>query len=330
MSNIKKIGSLVSIIFISFTLAAEEKEGGHYGFTLSPGMGILCGHAEEIVYKYSKNDQYLSELLWDLKPLVYFGLDAGFGPRDPFRRHGFIMDGSFKYGLPLKTGIIEDRDWMSGNNYLTHYSRHDAISKMALLADVSAGYSWRLTDYLALGAYGDFVYMRFSWDAKDGYIQYAGEDGHGDYYHWSSDIEKDEISGVGIKYTQNWFILSPGISLAGKLGHYFTLRGDICYSPLIYSVNRDDHIFKKIIYWDYPALGHYINGGVRFTFSPTANFDLELSAFYRFIKGSRGRSYEQSAYPGSKAYQTSSDGAGSGFSALDVSLAAKIRVFGRD
>ena len=332
MLTIKKIASLVSILFLSLSLAAEEKQGGRYGFSLTPKTGVLYGHAEEIVYKYPGEDQYLSELLWDLKPLVYFGLGLDFGPRDPFKRHGFTADGSVKFGLPMNTGIIEDRDWgpESHNDYLTHYSRHDAVSGFTLTAELSAGFSWRLTDFLALGAYGEFTYMRYTWDAKDGYAQYAGTDIHGDYYHWSGDISKYYTSGVGIKYAQNWFILSPGISLAGRLGKYFTLRGDICYSPLIYSVNRDDHVNKRLIFWDYPALGHHVYGGGKFTFAPSDNLDLELSVFYRLIKGSRGRSYEQSADPGSFAYQSSSDSAGGGFSALDISFAVKVRVFGRD
>jgi outer membrane protease len=163
MLTIKKIGVLVSIITIFLVPIGAETSG----FSISPTVGFLYGHAEEIVYKFPGSDLYLSELLWDLKPLLYAGIAFDFGPRDPFKHDGFTSALSLKYGLPLKTGIHENRDWDNfQNHHLTHFSRHDAFSRGAFFFDISAGYSWRLNTTLALITYGMFTYMRLSWSGR--------------------------------------------------------------------------------------------------------------------------------------------------------------------
>ena len=106
MSIIKKIGILVILFFILFSSPAEAEtpSPGRYSFSLSPLFGMLHGQAREIVYRDRSSNQYLSELLWDLKPLIYVGLAADFGPRDPFENHGFIAAASIRFGLPLRSG----------------------------------------------------------------------------------------------------------------------------------------------------------------------------------------------------------------------------------
>ena len=335
MYTIKRFSIFVSIFWFSMSLLNAQTPTGRYGFSLTPLSGILFGQSEEIVYKYAAMDHYLSQLLWDLKPLVYLGFAADFGPRDPFQRSGFVTSGSVKFGLPLKSGIIEDRDWLySYNQNLTNYSMHDAYSQNAILADISAGYSWRLRDYLALSLYGEFSYMHFSWMAEDGYLQYLT---YGDTLpyppeNWTSSLPKEHLYGPGIRYSQNWFIFSPVISLRGKINRLFSLEGNFSYSPLIYCMDRDDHLARELIFWDYLSFGHYINGGGKFIFSPNKTLDLFLSLSYRYITGSRGQTYQENTdpididkNPVGEVYHISNN-AGVGYSVLDIELAAKIRI----
>jgi len=338
MYTIRKIIFFVSIFWFSLPSLNAQTPAERYGFSLTPLSGILFGQSEEIVYKYSGKDQYLSQLLWDLKPLVYLGFAVDFGPRDPFARNGFIATGTAKFGLPLKTGIIEDRDWMnmahlgdSAYDYLTHYSHHDAYSQNAILADISAGYSWRLKDFLALSASGQFSFMHFSWVAEDGYTQYASDPGGKDYFPWGNDIPKERVYGPGLLYNQNWFIFAPVISLKGRINNLFSLEGNFSYSPLIYCFDRDDHLLTQTIYWDYLSFGHYINGGGKFIFSPNQMLDLSLAVSYRYITGPRGATdieYTTTGqdYPIGEAVRITNDGAGVGYSVLDVELALRIRI----
>ena len=335
MYTIKKYCILVSIILFSLAPLSADETPGRYSFSITPLTGLLVGQSEEIVYKHSGSDKYLSQLLWDVKPLVYLGVAADFGPRDPFQGNGFISATSIKFGLPFKTGIMEDRDWKYPDNQnLTNFSRHDAYAeKLNILTDLSAGYSWRLKDYLAINAFGEFSYMRFSWVARDGYYQYLTSDSYGNInpgQTWNANTTpKVKIHGDGIRYVQNWLILAPGVSLKGRFNKLFSLEGNFCYSPLIYCADRDDHLVRNLIFWDYLYFGNYINAGGAFTFSPKSNLDLSLAVSYRYISGARGKTFQEDTKntPG-QIFQSIND-AGAGYSVLDIELAVKIRLYGK-
>jgi len=321
--TIRKIGGLVILIF--FFLGSVEAADERYGFSLSSNIGFLYGQAEEIVYKYPKEDSYLSELLWDLKPLVYAGLGADFGPMDTSRNRGFTAALSFKAGLPLKTGIIEDRDWLNSDpkyDYLTWYSRHDAYSKTALLLDVSAGYFWRFAGSLSLSVFGEFSWMHFSWSAMDGYLQYSSKNSNNYYQEWDDSIPKTYKTGELLRYKQDWFIFSPGVSLNWDINGFFSLKGLFNYSPLIYCADRDDHLIGDKTYFDYLYFGHYIKYGGEFIFSPSRNTDISLFALSKHITGTRGDIVHQA-----RRYN---DEAGAGLSTLDLGLTVKFRLTDRN
>jgi outer membrane protease len=316
MINIKGIGVLVILAALAPAHAGAD-EGGKYGFSLSPALGFLYGQGEEILYKYPGRDQFVSQLLWDLKPLLYAGLGADFGPRDPFANRGFAASASLKLGLPLRTGAMEDRDWLNEEyDHLTNYSEHDAYSRFAFLADLSAGYSWRLTDFLAMRAGGEFSFMRYSWLAKDGYYQYT----YPPYLRpWNQSITKNEIQGKVIKYTQNWFIVSPFLSFKLKLHRLFALEGKFAYSPLIYVYARDEHLLTDTEFLDMLFGGSFFDWGGRVFFTASNNMEFSASVSYRRISGPRGNSYYTDH---GKFYQNLYNG-GAGFSALDSSLGVR-------
>lgn len=335
MLTIKKYCVLVSIFFFCLSGApADSGPGGsRYSFSLNPLSGILYGQSEEIVYKYSGEDTYLSQLLWDIKPIVYAGLGADFGPKDIFEGHGFAAKTTVKAGLPLRSGIIEDRDWLNAqHDWLTHYSKHDAHSRFSLLADISAGYSWRLSSSLALGLYGEFSYMYFSWSARNGYKQYPNYPPavKNSEPPWDESYDKVPTDGEGIRYRQNWLILSPALSLHWKISRYFSLDGFFNYTPLIYCADRDDHLDRVpvLIFWDYMVFGHYFQWGGAFTLSPKKNLDLSLTVNGRYIMKTRGMTQEKAG--SDPVVQTSNDGAGVGFKAVDFGFYAKFKLTGRD
>ena len=322
--TIKKITGLV-ILTVSFLFPAfAETVKGNYGFTLSPNIGILYGHGEEIVYKDPpRQNLYLSELLWDMKPLLYAGFGADFGPMDPSGRRGFAAALSFKAGLPARTGVIENRDWISppNQNYMTHYSRHDAYSGTAFLLDVSAGYFWRFFDSLALNVYGEFSFMHFSWSAKDGYSQYASQLLESpDYYSpWDNSLNKTPYYGEVIRYKQNWFVISPGVALDWNMNRLFSLETYFNYSPLIYCADRDDHLRTRATYLDYLYFGHYIKSGGELIFSASQKTDLSLFFSYKYITGPRGDIFQGGRL-------LASDSAGVAHSSMDLGLAVKFRL----
>jgi len=325
MSNIGKITLFVIFVIVLLPpVFAQEKQAG-FGFSVVPSVGMINGQANEIVYKNSYSDMFVSELLWDLAGLFYAGLAADFGPVDSFARHGFVGNLSFKTGIPQKAGIMEDRDWQyKDSSALTNYSRHDSFSERVIMADLSLGYSFPLLGFIAVGINLDFAYKHFYWIAKDGYYQYLETDSNGNILPgqtWTDEIPKVNVKGNVLEYTQNWLILSPGVFFRLRLSDLFSLNGNFIYSPLIYCADRDDHLLINKTFLDYLYYGQYIKGGGGITFSPMNYLDLTLFLSYSSITNSRGDTYINSVkYPGI---------AGGGYSAFEIGLLAKLRFFGR-
>ena len=288
-----------------------------YSVSLFPLFGFLIGQVEELVYESPGSALYKSQLTWDLKPLAYFGFNVDFDPRNPFEKHGIIASTAVKIGLPFKTGIMEDVDWYMGN--ITDYSTHDAYNMNAILLDVSGGYSWHLGKIFTLGANAKFSYMYFSWSA---------EDGSGVYDIYSMAWRDVNFSGPVVLYSQHWIIFSPGILAKVKIGKYFTIDGNISYSPLTFCIARDDHLLRNMIFRDYSYFGHYIDGGLKLTYSLHPKIDLSLFVSYRHIMGSRGNSFFQDGGETNDTNQYANGESGAGFSALNLGLAVRISVFG--
>jgi outer membrane protease len=336
MRNIVGFFILVSISFSLQQLHGEENPGKWaYAFSISPTAGILWGRAEEILYKDPDSDTRISQLLWDLKPLVYAGTDFEFGPRNLWTKSGFTAGLSLKYGFPLKTGIMEDRDWLSDDAYITNYSNHDAYANGVYMVDISTGFSWAFASRISLRVYGEFSYMYLSWTSQDGYIQYP-KDGNGNYLYdgskpWDPDLPKDPVYGTGIIYTQNWLMFSPSLSFALKLTRYFSLEMFTAWTPFIYAVCIDDHLMslsnvdRYTRGQDYLTGGSSLKEGIKFIFSPTEGFELGLSISCRFIDGPRGDSYERKMgiNTGGDAFLSVYQG-GAGLMALDAGFLLKV------
>jgi outer membrane protease len=320
MKNITVFAVLVSILLLFFSGTAAWAFS--YTFSFTPRFGFLYGKGTENLYKYPDRDDLVSELLWDLKPLFYVGTSIDFVQKDPFVHWGFFTDLSFKYGLSWKTGSMEDRDWQAVNNEdLTNYSKHTASAEKALILDYNIGFSIPIASRVIIRAYTGLSYMSFSWEGRDGYLQYAKAGSP-----WTPDIPKEDIVGLGINYLQEWLIIYPGVSAKVKISRLFSADLFFNASPIIYCAAQDDHFMKEVQYNDYIRGGLFIEGGGSFTFSPHARVDLTLHTKYRHIKGTRGPSYFKNTgnTTDSFLYKSSYDG-GAGFGALDTGLSVKLR-----
>jgi outer membrane protease len=286
-----------------------------YRIALSATAGALIGQAEEIVYKHADTDDKASQLLWDMKPLLCLGSALSFSRSDLLSGPGAAVDLSVKFGLPLKSGAMEDQDWqLPDSGQLTDYSTHDAyLEGGTLLLDVSGGITIPVKSAVAIKALAAVSYMQVSWDARDG---------HGEY--WLLDRETQErvwkghdFDGSVITYDQAWLILSPGIGLFWPLGRALTLEFSFFISPLIYAADEDHHLTTGARYNDYMRGGLFLEPGLALAFAPSRFFSLVLRGSWRHIAGTRG----DTSINESSALRE--DEAGAGFSAFDAGLSLR-------
>jgi outer membrane protease len=287
--------------------------------------GFLYGQGEEIVYKNSNAD-YLSQLLWDMKPLFYYGYTFRFERSKLLERPGFFTGLSIKYGIPARTGIMEDRDWLDERDHrLTHFSQHDNFTKNMLLLDVKAGASFPLFRTLVVKAYGTVSFMRVSWESYDGYTQYA-PDSFGRYDEWSDSLPKSSMQGRIIDYDQTWAVFGAGFSATLPLGAFnIGLSFDI--SPFILSAGIDNHWLRKAQFNDYLRGGIFLEPRMVADFSPHQRITLALSVSWRVLIGAMGDTHEYVRYQDTaifiKKYPNS---AGAGLSFFDMGLSIMVKL----
>jgi outer membrane protease len=313
---------------MNFPLEAESAGPGKSSFpyTFSPALnaGLIYGQGEEIVYRNSETDDYLSQLLWDMYPLFYIGSSLNFSRINPMERIGFFSDLTLRFGIPDKTGNMEDRDWLSANNYLTHFSSHTNYTQGSLLMDFAVGFSFPVLKRVLLKVYGTFIYMSLSWSAQDGYFQYAKET-ENSYPPWDGSIPKVSMFGSVINYSQKWLITTPGISFYVSLFSFLGAELSFQISPLILCFAQDEHIYGRAAYRDNVSGGIYYEPRGKLVFFPHKRFELSLEVSCRITKGSRGVTYYRTEEMDSYVKINNFDNAGAAYSALNAGLSFTIR-----
>jgi outer membrane protease len=304
-----------------------------YSLSASASFGMLYGQSEEIVYSDIDPDKYLSQLLWDIKPLWYHGYSLSYGLADPRQKAGLFAELLLRSGIPAGTGIMEDRDWMASDYGFSHFSAHTNFTRSALLADIGFGVSVPLGRRLFLRAGLWFSYMRFFWDSVDGYMQHAADlDKDGIYDPWADDIPKKYHFGPAISYSQRWLVFSPGLSLGFPFGKYFSLDISMLLGPLVNAEARDVHHNQP----DREFQDHMSSGAIlyeprgEFTFSPNKNLAFSWNIGCRFLSGARGSSETRISFDSSESgiggYQSLSNESGAALRFLETGITFTLRL----
>jgi len=292
------------ICFVSLFCSAAYGEirlfNKPYALSLAAQAGIVYGTAYEIVYPNEQSNEYLSELQWELKPLFVMGLNFSL---EPVQSWGFFTRFNIKAGFPADSGTMEDRDWLdfSAPGKLTNFSSHTNKTQATVLLALDAGFSFPVTEWFFLRPFVSFDYIFFKMEGRDGYSSYA-----------STGWEIKPVSGPVIRYSQNWFLLSPGVSLGFMLNR-FTIMGNIKITPFIYCIGTDDHLAvgKTITYTDYMKGKLAVEPSLDVSFAISPRFTVGLNSSYRFITGSRGDTFQDDhGNSNSTSWYLNSGGAG--------------------
>ncbi|MDR2478609.1 MAG: omptin family outer membrane protease [Treponema sp.] len=341
MKNITAFAVLV--IILACTLPAGELETGDspfgdyrrsntysplnattnpYALSAAPLFGVFYGQAEEIVYPADTMAKLLSQLLWDMKPLWYYGAALDLSQINPAERWGVFSTLSLRFGIPGMTGVMEDRDWMSiQDDALTHYSIHDNRTRSLFWMDFSAGFSIPLRSIFLLKAYAHVSYMSFAFSGQDGHGKRALE--IGDHIYDMSNFEIYTFSGKVINYTQDWLIAAPGIAFACHYRKFFSADIFFTISPLILCGDMDEHLTTGAQFRDYMQGGLFLEPGAHVSFDINEWLGVSLKFAWRYIGGTQGDTYKK---PYGTGYYQLIGRAGAGLSVMDAELLFKVRL----
>jgi outer membrane protease len=279
--------------------------GGPFPYTLSvaPQFGLLYGQGEEQVFGAGSSDELLSQLLWDIKPLYYGGLRLEFARKKPLEGFGLFSSLSFKFGFPMETGIMEDRDWTGPAGELTSYSRHDALNNGAVIVDLAAGPGIPAGPFLALRLSLGLSYTRFAWTARNGYIRQGPSINGVDSPLRDSDPSRP-LAGNMVSYSQECLFMPLGLYLSVLPDRLFSGALWFYGGPVLKFVGRDDHLnrtrasFQNNPGGDYGQFldemtgGYVLEPGGEFRFSPGERLSLRLYGSWRLVSAkSRGKTF---------------------------------------
>jgi outer membrane protease len=315
MKNITVFTVLVIMLHCAQFAFTQEESSASYAVSTWPEFGMLFGQAKEIVFPFDTKAELLSLLTWDIKPVFYYGLALDFSRAQPLARWGIFANLSLKNGLPGISGKMEDQDWMSKEyTSLTHYSVHDNFTEKLFFFDISAGFSFPLKHILLMKTYLTVSYMYVSFYAENGYYEYTPPFGDG---------KKHPINGKVINYTQDWLIITPGLSL----GYFFNTRfyTELVFqiSPLVFCNDLDEHLKTGIQYRDYMRGGLFIEPGLHFSYIVGKRLELSLKFTWRYIDGTKGETYAGAL--STQIFEQQGE-AGAGLSVIGTGLCLKIRL----
>jgi outer membrane protease len=304
----------VIILFCAQPIQAQLNKD--YAFSLCPQFGFFYGHVEEMVYPPPENKaDLLSLLLWDIKPVIYYGFLMDFSPVKPMERWSFFSGLSMKYGIPGPSGVMEDKDWLLPEyGGITNYSTHDNITKEIFLLDFSTGFSFPIRNIFLIKSFVNISYMLF---------RFSGENGYGIYA--LSTPPQYSFSGMGtvISYRQEWFCAAPGISVG--YGYDGNLSAELSFiiTPIVFCADLDEHKGRNIQFRENMTGGVMLEPGLRLFLDLSKRLGISCDISWRYISGVRGLTYRRPIGIGNYIQ----DGeAGAGLSILNTALLLKVKL----
>jgi outer membrane protease len=321
-------------VFVSLVFHPSLPAEGRFSYTLSiaPQFGLLCGQGEEQVFRDENSGELLSQLLWDIKPLYYGGVKLDFAQKNPLAGFGFFSSLSLKFGFPMDSGVMEDRDWQGPAWELSNYSRHKAFSDGALIFDLAAGPSIPIGPFLALRPSLGLSYTRFAWTARDGYFRYGNRLPNNKYEALKDSDPSYSLSGAGVSYTQSCLFMPLGLSLMILPDRLFSGALWFYGGPVLKFAATDEHFFRSnsIYYgqfWDDMGGGYVLEPGGEVRFSPMERFSLRLYCSWRRVAGKpHGKSYARYTGNGDWGWNSLGNFSGGLFQATDLGIGLEIRL----
>jgi outer membrane protease len=298
--------------------------------------GAWLGRSEELVYRNETSAQLLSRLLWDMLPVWYLGFALEAAPDTARRRGGFFTSFSARFGIPWKSGVMRDRDWSVPEDpgFLTEFSEHTVISRTAMQAELSAGWSIPLGGALAFRPYLNGVCRSLSFSARDGYTDYQNQDDNDDYIPGRT---VTPVYGEIITFSQLFWSLAPGFSIrytGGTPGRRAFILEAVSEAGYVISYSSEDnHKKKELQFFDRANKGLILRGGISVHFLFKNRLGLRAAASYTRISGVRGSTIvrnqeavsDDGVYVPAGSTARSRGTSGAGLSLFDVSLALTFR-----
>jgi len=239
---------ILIFLYIIFTtpLCADIFNFDNHSLSIQIESGVFYGTAYELIYTTSHSVDYASELQWNIKKLWFVGAFFEYAPKNPLENNAMFFNFDLKVGIPSKTGVMEDRDWLDGlnQNVLTLFSSHDNKTTGAFTINSASGFSIPLAGNFLAKISLDFMMIYYEFEAWDGYTQYGTNTLTPPYNPWNPNLEKIPFKGLGIDYLQLWMAINPVFGIEWH-GNKFVFISAFSFNTSIFCLTVDNHYVRQ-------------------------------------------------------------------------------------
>ncbi len=283
--------------------------------SVSTTSGVMLGWVKEFVYQGSYT---VSELDWPLLPAFYAGATLDVGAKS-----GFLATVDLKLGIPAPVGSMTDSDFLNGDGVKTDFSQSDGNMESAVLLSLQGG--WGIPFEFLDGPTGyiepflAFEYIRLSWTAQNGYLQYPPETSP-PYTPWSPSTPQVPVYGTGIMYTQSYIIPAFGAKGLLSLSPAFSMSASLTFSPYLWCFDKDSHYFRQLDFYTTMHNGILVEPELSATYTISGSARVTLDVLNRHISSLIGDVTEVAtgAYTGGQQSLTFSNGGGASLDVVDI------------
>lgn len=332
---------LTALIFaFASVFPALSVPHGNFSLSVEPLFGMRCGQVDEYVFLKKSNfsDDKLSELNWEIKPELYYGLKVRGGWR------GFFEESYLSAGIPVRTGRMMDSDWLNieipdsdgGNTVRTNYSESDNHLDYDISFGFKGGYEFQIREIFRIKPAIAFEYNNIKFTAKGGTAWYgkpSSDTKKAPYYpcvpHGDSD-EQNIIDFHGadvISYNRVSDCFWIGSDFSFELPHSFTIDTGFFTALYAYAISYDSHLLTGNDYADLTT-GFFAafkwNLGMTYAFNERHSVSLGASYFYMRVL--RGDDYDKKSSEKIYNKSTYADG-GAGAKYFDITLSYRFKIF---
>ena len=295
------------MVILQNTSFADENQSVSSSVTLSCHVetGYMYGSITESAYE---NGKRISKLDWDIKNLFFAG--GGIG----FKLFDFIdISLDIRQSLNEKAGSIKDSDYDLTTGTRTRYSRHSCHLKRALIINPAAGIIFQPLESLNLMPFIDLHYMNYSFEARDGYLEYP------------PGSVKNNVYGTGIIFSQRYLFPAAGIGVQYKINSKISIGIQYEMSPFLQCESRDSHIRRGKDFYDSMKNGMFYSCGMNLSITVLPDLYLVITPEFCLIPDVRGSSISVNQADGIESVMRN-DGAGTGMKYFVIVVSLKKQV----
>lgn len=295
--------ALIPAHFFGQDERGQKTEG--WAFSVEPVFGARLGQCKEILWNKQSSGGYykISELVYDIFPAWYFGVNAG------MRYKRFGLNFYSKFFVPEKCGQLTDSDWQNDAKYgngdtttKTDYSEHtlllqaNAGGMAGFDLELQADYKFYPTDFLTLSPLLSFNAQYISFHAKDGMGYYGKKDDRKRIIYPYDDIDHRNVEDFNGKPVINYDVYNLFL-WSGVKADFFPCNWaviSLASELALYSImfDYDYHITNGKYFFD-------ITNSILFAFRQTIKAELKVKknlficqkTVFLFTGQSEGKSY---------------------------------------